>query len=201
MFSAEFLQTDLYNWVVLPLLIYVGRMSDVTLATLRNIFIARGIRKIVPEIGFFEVLIWLLAVSSIIKNLNNFMCYIAFAGGYSTGILLGVSIEKRLALGTQLIRIITNKQSQKLIEALRASNLGVTELDAIGSQGPVKILLVVAKRKDIGKVLSLVNELHGSSFFTIEDILTAEQGIFPMKTGESRLQYLRRIFPAFKAGR
>lgn len=129
------------------------------------------------------------------------MCYIAFAGGYSTGILLGVSIEKRLALGTQLIRIITNKQSQKLIEALRASNLGVTELDAIGSQGPVKILLVVAKRKDIGKVLSLVNELHGSSFFTIEDILTAEQGIFPMKTGESRLQYLRRIFPAFKAGR
>lgn len=201
MFSAEFIQSDWYNWLVLPLLIFLGRMSDVTLATLRNIFIARGIRKIVPVIGFFEVLIWLLAVSSIIKNLNNILCYVAFAGGYSSGILLGVSIERRLALGKQLIRIITNKQSQKLIEALRAASFGVTELDATGSQGPVKILLVVAKRKDVVKVISLVNELHGSSFFTIEDILTVEQGIFPMKPGDSRVQYFKKIFPAFKAGR
>ncbi len=195
------MQTDWYNWAVLPLMIFIGRMSDVTLATLRNIFLSRGIKKIVPFIGFFEVLIWLLAVSSIIKNLHNVLCYIAFAGGYSMGIVVGIKIEERLALGTQLIRIITNKQSHKLLHALRLRNLGVTEIDAHGSQGPVKVLLVVAKRKDIGDIIQLVNDCHGSSFFTIEDIRTAEQGIFPLRAGESKIQYLRRIFPVFRPGR
>lgn len=129
------------------------------------------------------------------------MCYVAFAGGYSMGILVGISIEKRLALGTQIIRVITSRQSEKLLQALRAQNLGVTEIDAMGSQGPVKILLIVAKRKNIASILEIVNEHHGSSFFTIEDVRSVEQGIFPIKAGEGKIQYLRRIFPTFKPGR
>ena len=201
MFSEAFMQTDLYSWVVLPVLIFLCRMCDVTLATLRNIFLSRGVRKIIPIIGFIEVLIWLVAVSSIIKNLHNIMCYIAFAGGYSMGILVGISIEKRLALGTQIIRVITSRQSLALLEALRAQNLGVTAIDALGSQGPVKILLIVAKRKNIASILETVNKHHGSSFFTIEDVRSVEQGIFPIKAGEGKIQYLRRIFPTFKPGR
>jgi len=117
------------------------------------------------------------------------------------GILVGISIEKRLALGTQIIRVITSRQSEKLLQALRAQNLGVTEIDAMGSQGPVKILLIVAKRKNIASILEIVNEHHGSSFFTIEDVRSVEQGIFPIKAGEGKIQYLRRIFPTFKPGR
>jgi uncharacterized protein YebE (UPF0316 family) len=201
MFSDQFLQTDLYNWAILPLLIFLGRSCDVTLATLRNIFLSRGIKKIVPLIGFFEVLIWLLAISSIIKNLHNVLCYVAFAGGYSMGIVIGIKIEERLALGTQLIRIITNKKSAALMDALRASNMGVTEIDALGSQGPVKVLLIIAKRKDLTHIMDIVNTHHGSAFFTIEDIRSAEQGIFPLRDGESKMQYFRRIFPVFKTAR
>ncbi len=199
MFSAEFLHSDAYNWLVLPLLIFCSRTCDVTLATLRNIFLSRNIKKIVPVIGFFEVLIWLVAVSSIIKNLNNVMCYIAFAGGYSMGIFVGIRIEERLALGMQLVRVITNKSNKALIDALHSANLGVTEIDAQGSMGPVKVLLIIIKRKDMASVIEMVNLHHGSSFFTVEDIRKVEQGIFPMKAGESRLEYFKRIFPVYKS--
>ncbi len=198
MFSTDFLHSDAYNWVVLPLLIFISRTCDVTLATLRNIFLSRNIKKIVPVIGFFEVLIWLLAISSIIKNLNNVLCYIAFAGGYSMGIFVGIRIEERLALGMQLVRVITNKSNKILMDALHDSNLGVTEIDAQGSLGPVKVLLIIIKRKDLAHVIELVTKYHGSSFFTVEDIRKVEQGIFPMKAGETKLAYLRRIFPVYK---
>ncbi len=94
--NSDFLQSDLFNWLILPLLIFCARTCDVTLATLRNIFIARHIRKIVPVLGFFEVLIWLVAVSQTINNLHNIACYVAFAGGYSMGIFVGITIEEKL---------------------------------------------------------------------------------------------------------
>lgn len=193
--SDEFLNGSIFNWVLLPLLIFVGRTCDVTLATLRNIFLSRNIKKIVPLIGFFEVLLWLIAVSTIIKNLNNVMCYIAFAGGYSMGIFVGIKIESRLALGTQLMRIITTRDCHPLMEALNRENLGVTEIDALGAKGPVKILLTVIKRKDAEHVIDLVNKYHPNAFFSMEDVRLANQGIFP--GGDSKLEYLKRIFPVF----
>ena len=100
---------DYFNWVVLPLVIYLARMTDVTLGTLRIVMISKGKRKIVPIIGFFEVLLWLIAIGQIMQNLNNVMCYFAWAGGYATGTFLGLFLEEKLALGTQVIRLITNK--------------------------------------------------------------------------------------------
>jgi uncharacterized protein YebE (UPF0316 family) len=191
--SQEFLDGNLFNWVLLPLLIFVGRSCDVTLATLRNIFLSRNIKKIVPLIGFFEVLLWLVAVSTIMKNLNNLVCYFAFAGGYSLGIWVGIKIEGRLALGTQLLRIITNQDCHPLMEALNRENLGVTEIDALGAKGPVKILLTVVKRKDAEHVIELVNKYHPNAFFSMEDVRLANQGIFP--GGDSKLAYIKRIFP------
>ncbi len=197
MFSQEFLDSDLFNWVVLPSLIFLSRTCDVTLATLRNILLSRNIKKIVPIIGFFEVLIWLIAVSQIIKNLHNVLCYVSFAGGYSMGIFVGIKIEARLALGMQMMRIITNKESAALMNALHEANLGVTEINAQGSQGPVKVLLTIIKRKDAGQVIELVNKHSPNSFITIEDIRSAQQGIFPGQNG-NKLDYFKRIFPLYK---
>ncbi|HEX5002653.1 MAG TPA: DUF5698 domain-containing protein, partial [Bacteroidia bacterium] len=136
-FSAEFMTSDLFNWFVLPFFIFLGGMIYVTLATLRNVFIARNLGKIVPFLGFFEVLIWLTAVSSTIKNLHNVACYIGFAAGYSTGIYIGLAIEARLALGIQILRIITNQDPTALLNALREANMGTTMIDGHGSKGPV----------------------------------------------------------------
>lgn len=193
-FSPEFMQSDLFNWVVLPLLIFCARTCDVTLGTLRNIFLAKNIRSVVPVLGFFEVLIWLIAVSQIIRNLHNFMCYFAFAGGYSMGIFVGIKIEERLALGLQILRIILPGDASALMQKLQEHNFGITLIDAMGAKGPVKILLTVIKRKDMFFVSQLIHEHHPQTFYSVEDIRAASQGVFP-KLSDSKLTYLKRIFP------
>src|SRR6185436_9900942 len=103
----SFLDSDLFRWVLMPLLIFLARMCDVTLGTLRNVFISKGLRRIVPMLGFFEVLIWLISIRYIMRNLDNPMCYIGFASGFAMGTYVGMGIERRLALGMQVLRIIT----------------------------------------------------------------------------------------------
>src|SRR6185369_4590422 len=93
---------DWFNWVILPLLIFISRLGDVTLATLRHIFISKGLKRIVPFIGFFEVLIWLVAIRQVFNNLNNIPCFIAWAAGFSMGTYVGIMIEEKIALGMQL---------------------------------------------------------------------------------------------------
>jgi uncharacterized protein YebE (UPF0316 family) len=197
MFSDEFLQSNLFNWVLFPLMIFLARTCDVTLATLRNIFLSKSIRYIVPFMGFVEVLIWLMAITQIVRNLTNVAGYIAFAAGYSMGIFVGIRIEERLALGMQAVRIITPLDCSGLVARLRALRFGITAIDAQGSQGPVKILFVVVKRKDVPAVVRLITEHNPNAFYSIEDIRNARQGVFP-QTAPVRGPAYRRLFPALK---
>src|SRR4051812_32639883 len=103
---SDFLASDIFKWGVLPLLIFLARMCDVTLGTLRNVFISKGLRRVVPVLGFFEVLIWLISIRQIMKYLDNPVCYIGFAGGFSMGTYVGMLVERKLALGMQVLRII-----------------------------------------------------------------------------------------------
>ncbi len=195
MFSHTFMQSDVFNWVLLPLLIFLARMSDVTLATLRNIFLSKSIRYIVPFIGFGEVMIWLIAISQIMKNLHNPVCFLAYASGYSMGIFVGIKIEERLALGLQIMRVITAVNPDMLISALVQNDFGVTTMDGQGSKGPVKILLVVVKRKDIDTVKKIIEETNPHAFYSVEDIKNVSHGVFPGKNNSSRLDYLKKVFP------
>lgn len=195
MFNNEFINSEWFQWGVLPFLIFLARMSDVTLATLRNIFLSKSIKYIVPFLGFFEVLIWLLAISQIMKNLQNPICFIAYAGGYSTGIYVGIKIEERLALGLQVMRIITHHESKELIDALRDANFGTTIMDAHGSKGPVKIILTVLKRKDLPIIQRIINEKNPQAFYSVEDIRNVSHGVFPGRTSEGKLEYLKKMFP------
>lgn len=197
MFLSVFANFDYYNWVILPLIIFVSRLGDVSLGTLRHVFISKGYKQIVPVIGFFEVLIWIIVVAQIMKNLNNIACYLAWAGGFSAGTYVGLMIEERLALGLQVIRVITNQNCDKLIENLRLDNHGVTVVDAQGAIGPVKMIFTILKRKNVHRVIELIQEHNPSAFYSIEDIKEINQGIF---TGKSKngLAGIRRMFPLRK---
>jgi uncharacterized protein YebE (UPF0316 family) len=199
-FSEAFRDTTLFNWVVLPLFIYVSRASDVTLATLRNLFISKGIRNIVPVLGFFEVLIWLIAVTSIVKNLNNVLCYLSFAAGYSTGIFIGISIERKLALGKQVLRIITNQNTAQLVEAMKEANIGLTIVDGHGAKGPVKILFSTVPRKEVVILEKLVQENLPDAFYTIEDAREVSRGVFPDRD-TSGFSFSRMILPGMFTNR
>lgn len=186
---------DYFHWIILPLLIFLARMSDVTLATLRNILLSKSVKYIVPFLGFFEVLVWLLAISQIMKNLQNPACFLAYAAGYSMGIFVGIKIEERLALGLQIMRIIVQKQSEALVTALVEHHFGITLLDAQGSKGPVKVILTVVKRKEINIVQNLIAQHNPNAFYSVEDIRNVSKGVFREGTNSDRLNHLKRMFP------
>jgi uncharacterized protein YebE (UPF0316 family) len=186
------ISNEVLNWVILPLLIFVARMSDVTLGTLRNIFMSRGFRKIVPFVGFFEVLIWLIAMKQVMNRADNFVCYLAWAGGFAMGTYVGMRIEERLALGMQVIRIITNEASEKLVNALRKANHGITIVDAQGAVGPVKMIFSIVQRKYLKEVISIIEENQPNAFYSIEDVRNAHHGV--IQPGANKMALVRDLF-------
>lgn len=197
--DTSFFDSELFRWVILPILIFIARTMDVTLGTLRNVFISKGFRNIVPFIGFLEVSIWLISIRQVMQHLDNPVCYIGFAGGFAMGTYVGLIIESRLALGLQVLRIITASNWEPLVNALQKLDLGITLIDGQGSKGPVKILFTIVKRKDIGTVRELIREVNPHAFYSIEDIRIANQGVFPKKSvSGSKMDYIRNIFPEAK---
>jgi uncharacterized protein YebE (UPF0316 family) len=147
--------------------------------TLRIIFVSRGKRLLAPTLGFFEVLIWLLAIRQIMQNLNNPATYLAYAAGFATGNFIGLYLEEKLALGTLVIRIITARDAAELIAHLRAAGYGVTSVEAEGATGRVKLIFTVIKRKDLDEVVGAINRLNPKAFLSVDEIRLASEGIFP----------------------
>jgi len=167
--------------IVLPLLICLAETAVVTLDTVRTIFIARGIKRLAMLVGLLEVCIWLFAIRLVMQNLTNLSFMLSYAAGFALGTYLGIRIEEYLALGKQVVRIITNRDAKELIEALRARNYGVTVIDAEGSGGIVQVLFTIVDRKQMGDVISTIQQFDQTIFYVIEDVRFVAQGVFPMR--------------------
>jgi uncharacterized protein YebE (UPF0316 family) len=194
MLLTIFSDFDYYSWVILPLIIFFSRLCDVSLGTLRHVFISKGYRKIVPFIGFFEVLIWIVVVAQIMKNLNNVACYLAWASGFASGTYVGLLIEERLALGRQVIRIITNQNCDELLAAFKKGNHGVTIIDAQGAVGPVKMIYTILERVDVQKVVKLIAIHNPTAFYSIEEIKDSNHGGVFTPQSTSSFATIKRMF-------
>jgi uncharacterized protein YebE (UPF0316 family) len=161
---------EIFNWILLPFLIFFARVCDVSLGTIRIIFVSKGIKYLAPLIGFFEILIWLLAISQIMQNLTNVYYYIFYASGFAIGNLVGIILEEKLSIGTVGVRIITKRDAKKLVDTLKKANYGLTVLDAEGSNGMVKIIFTVVNRQNIKDVINIVKRYNSKAFYSIEDI-------------------------------
>jgi uncharacterized protein YebE (UPF0316 family) len=179
--ALAFFSSDIFAWIMLPALIFIARVCDVSLGTIRVIFVSRGYRYLAPFLGFFEISIWLMAIGQIMRNLNNVAAYLAYAGGFATGTFVGITLEERLSLGMVIVRIITKKDCSPLIDRLKAENYGLTLLDAEGAQGPVTILFTVLKREDLPHVVGIIKEFNPHAFYSVEDVRTATEGVFPAR--------------------
>jgi len=174
-FSPEF-----FGLVVIPLLIFVARICDVTLGTMRIIFISRGMKYIAPILGFFEILIWLCAIGQVFQNLTSISHYLAYAGGFAAGNYVGIFIEEKIAIGLALVRIITQRDATNLIGYLKAEGYGVTIIDAQGKQGPGKVIFTVIKRRDLHQIIDAIHEYNPKAFYSVEDVRHAEEATFPV---------------------
>jgi len=176
--------------VILPLFIFLARIVDVSLGTLRIIFVTKGMRRVAPLIGFFEVFIWLLAISRIMQNLDNWVCYVAYAAGFASGNLIGMLIEEKLAIGHEMIRVITRKDATNLIDELRETGHGVTWVTAKGVEGDVAVLYIIARRSMINGVLDLINKHNPRALYTVEAIKYVNKEIFHRSEEERQRSWL-----------
>jgi uncharacterized protein YebE (UPF0316 family) len=102
-----------------------------------------------PFLGFFEVMILLLAATKVFQNLDNWLCYFTFGIGFALGSYKGMRIVEKIALGVQLIRIITSKDTSRHITVLREKGYEAIATKAEGSKGKVGVIFSVVNRKKI----------------------------------------------------
>lgn len=151
------------------LLIFFLRVTDVSMGTIRMTMIMRGQRKYAAVIGFFEVTVWVLAISKVIANLDTFWNVIAYSGGFATGTMLGMVIENRLAIGFSGVHVVSMTKGAEIAAVIRDAGYGATQMRAEGQSGPVYLVDVIVPRKEVHNVLRLVNEVDATTFVTVED--------------------------------
>jgi uncharacterized protein YebE (UPF0316 family) len=161
---------EVFDYLIMPLLIFCARVMDVSINTLRIMFVLNGKKKIAPILGFFEAMIWLLAIGQIFQNINNPMSYVAYAGGFAMGTFVGMTIEEKLALGRVLVRVITPEPMPELIDYMKERNFRFTSVGAEGRYGKVNLLFTVMKREVLKEYVEKVKTLNNNAFYTIESV-------------------------------
>jgi uncharacterized protein YebE (UPF0316 family) len=171
------------NWLTLSALggagmIFALRVSDMTLDTLRVLVVMRGRKGIAWVLGFFQASIFVIAITSVLSNLDNPLNILAYAAGFATGNVVGMLIEERLAIGHIQLSIISPRRGAALAERLREEGYAITEISARGKDGVVTLLSCSVLRKNVSKVQQLVNDVDDSAFITAEDVRPVRRGFW-----------------------
>jgi uncharacterized protein YebE (UPF0316 family) len=166
----------------LPLIIFLARLVDVTLGTMRIIFLSRGKKLLAPALGFVEVFIWITVVSQIVRGAQSLTAYFAYAAGFAVGNYVGMLIEEKLAIGTLIVRVFLPKDGDALVERLREEGFGVTFVDGHGRNGPIILVYTVVMRRELGQIVKIIEETLPKAFYTVEELRSVQQGTFPVRS-------------------
>jgi uncharacterized protein YebE (UPF0316 family) len=158
------------------LLIFVLRLSDVTLGTMRILMTVRGRKLLAAAIGFVEVTIFIVAISRVVRNVDNIWLVVGYSAGFATGTFVGMTLEEHLALGWTVVRVISSDLSKHVADVLRTAGFGVTEMAGHGLKGDVGIFEVVVRRSDLPKVVQLIDQADVKAFVTVEETRRVYRG-------------------------
>lgn len=157
-------------------LIFFARVADVSLGTFRTIVVFRGNKLLASFIGFFEIIIWLVAAGQVLTNLDHWYLALAYAGGFAVGNYVGISIESRFAIGNELIRCISFNRDV-LADTLRAKGFKVVSFDGdMGASHPVELLLIIEKRRDVPTLIQLIKDLDRTAVYSVSDVKSVYEG-------------------------
>ncbi len=159
-------------------LIFSLRVADMTLDTLRMLMVMRSKKKLAWVLGFFQSLIFIVAISSVLSGANNILSIIGYAAGFATGNVVGMWIEERLAIGHIQLTIVSPNLGTAVAERLRSEGYAITEIPARGRDGAVTLLSSSVLRKNADKVRQIVNEVDASAFITAEDVRPVRHGFW-----------------------
>jgi len=164
-----------YPYLLVPL-IFFARVADVSLGTFRTIVIFRGHKFLASFIGFFEIIIWLVAAAQVLTNLDQWYLVLAYASGFSVGNYVGMWIESHFAMGNELIRCISfNKRV--LADKIRSEGYKVISFDGdMGQDKAVELLFIVEKRRNIPSLIRLIRELDQTAVYSVSDVKSVYDG-------------------------
>lgn len=161
------------------LFIFFARVFDVSLATFRTLMVVQGRKIPASIIGFFEVSIYITALSKVVSSLDNPFNLLAYGLGFACGNYVGITIENKIALGNLAVQIILKKSGNKeLMEVLRENGFGVTVIVGQGLEGTKDILSVAINRKDLNNLKKIVYQYDKNAFITVNNINPISGGYF-----------------------
>ena len=160
------------------------RLVDVSIGALRITYLVRGRRVLAGVLGFFESLTWVIAAGLVLSNLDEWYKVIAFAGGFGLGTALGGTLDRWIASGQVLVRVMAPVESPQAAEILRERGFGVTVLNAEGKDGAVRLTLVAIRRKRLAEVLHLIRSMNEAAYVTVDDVEAERVGM--MRAGRIR---------------
>lgn len=177
------INSPMYHWLILPLFIFCARIVDVSIGTLRIILVSKGNKVIASILGFFEVSIWLLAISQVMQQgLSNPVSFIAYGLGFASGNFVGITLEEKLALGLQAIRLISTHTVDVMTMALRDEGFGATVITGQGGKGEVHIVYCIVPRKQVNNVIRIARAIEPDIFISVQDVRSVKAGFFPEKS-------------------
>lgn len=165
----------LFSYILLPLLIFFARIFDVSINTVRIIYVLGGRKLTSTLLGFFESFVWLMAIRQIFEHLDNWMCYVAYPAGFAAGIFVGMIIEEKIAYGKVIVRIITRKDIEGLLQYLNKQYFRYTYVKAEGPDGHENLVFTVLQREKLEELLLILKEILPTAFYTVEKVNRAAE--------------------------
>ena len=163
---------DILILIIIPLLIFGARVLDVTLGTIRIVYISKRMKYLASLFGFFEVVIWLLAIAQIMLNLTNIFYYIAYAAGYAVGNYVGIYVESKIMIGKYFIKIISSTEVNNLESSLREMGFATTKIKAESEGKDANIIFVIIQKKYLQKVKDFIYSYNPKALLSVDELQT-----------------------------
>jgi uncharacterized protein YebE (UPF0316 family) len=161
----------MFEWGTLTtgLIIFLARICDVSLGTIRTIITVQGRGAIAFFLAIFEILIWIAVVSTVVQKISDQpILAVFYALGFATGNMVGIAVERKIALGFMVLRVFTRTGDKNMCGRLRAMGQPVTVFQGEGMHGPVNELYIACRRRDLAKLLEIVKSEDPEAFYIME---------------------------------
>ena len=168
----------MWELALLPLAIFVLKVIELTVHTMRTILAVSAMSREAAIVGFVEAAIGVTAMGAVVTNLSNPLAIVAYAGGFSVGIVAGTRVEEWLALGLRLVEIVNPDPAVRLADELRSRGYRVTSLSGEGHAGPVEVGLALVRRRSLQALLTDVSTLAPRAFVTVQRSERSRGGSF-----------------------
>jgi uncharacterized protein YebE (UPF0316 family) len=163
---------------LLCLVVFVLRVCDVSLGTVRTVAIVKGHITSSVVLGFFELMIWIMAISQVIARLHeSWLLAFAYAGGFAAGNAVGILVERKLALGTSVVRILSGARGGEIARALRNQGHKVTTFAGEGVDGPVTLVYAMAPRRRTRQMITAAQTIDNDLMYVTEPAHESNGGV------------------------